>query len=121
MSEIASQQVSITTVGSAGSATGSGTTVPIKGFLLDVYLDYHASAPATTDVTISDPVFGNLLVKSDNNADCKLAPREPLCDAAAAATGLYDLIPINSALTVTVAQADALTNCVVATIRWLTP
>ncbi len=121
MSEIAIDTVNITTAGDAGAAIGSGTTIPIMGFLLDVFIDYHASAPATTDVTIADPVFGNLVVKSDNNTDCKLAPREPTVDAAAAVTGLYDLIPLNSALTVSVAQADALTDCVSVTIRWLTP
>jgi hypothetical protein len=121
MSFIASERISITTTGVAGSATGSGTTIPINGFLLDVYLDYNAAAPATTDVTISDPVFGDLVVKSNNATDCKLAPREPLQDAAAAETGLYDLIPINSKLTISVAQADALADCVVATIRWLIP
>ena len=121
MSQIEIDRVSITTTGAAGNATGSGTTMPIHGFLLDVYLDYNAAAPATTDVTISDPVFGNLLVKSTNATDCKLAPREPLCDAAAADTGLYDLIPLNSALTIAVADADALTACVVVTLRWVTP
>lgn len=121
MSEIAIQTINITTTGGAGAATGSGTTVPINGFLLDVYIDYNAAAPATTDVTISDPVFGAIVVKSDNNTDVKLAPREGTVDAVAAATGLYDLIPINSALTVSVAQADAITNCVTVTIRWLTP
>jgi len=91
------------------------------GFLLDVFIDYHADAPATTDVTISDPLFGNLVVKSDNATDCKLAPREPTVDAAAALTGLYDLIPIHSSLTISVAQADALTDCVAVTVRWLRP
>ena len=55
MSEIYTQQVSITTTGSAGSASGSGYLTGIVGFLLDVYLNYHASCPATADVTISDP------------------------------------------------------------------
>jgi len=91
------------------------------GFLLDVFLNYHASAPATTDVTISDPIFGNLLVKSNNATDVWLAPRKQTCDPAAADTGLYDFIPINSELTIAIAQADALTDCLVATIRWLTP
>jgi hypothetical protein len=113
--------VTINTAGGAGVAVGSGTTIPINGFLLDVYLDYNAAAPATTDVTISDPVFGNLIVKSNNATDCKVSPREPMHDAAAADTGLYDLIPINSALTIAIAQADELTGCLVATVRWLTP
>jgi hypothetical protein len=121
MSRIEYQQVAVTTTGGAGAATGEGTTIPINGLLLDIYLDYNAAAPATTDVTISDAVFGNLVVKSNNNTDCKLSPREQVCDGLAADTGLYDLIPLNGVLTVSVAQADAHTDCVVATIRWMTP
>lgn len=121
MSQIAHETIKVTTTGAAGSASGSGETVPIEGFLLDVYIDYHASAPATTDVTISDPVFGDLLVVSDNNSDGKYAPREPNCDAAGASNGLYDLIPINSKLTISIAQADALTDCVSVTLRYMTP
>jgi hypothetical protein len=121
MSEIAIEKVSITTIGGAGAAVGSGTTIPIMGFLLDVYLDYNAAAPGTTDVTISDATFGNLVVKSNNATDCWLAPRKQTCDPAAADTGLYDLIPLKGPLTIAVAQADALTACVVATVRWITP
>lgn len=121
MSEIITQEVKITTTGGAGAATGSGTTMPVMGFLLDVFLNYHASAPATTDVTISDPVFGNIVVKSNNATDIWLAPRKQLCDAAAADTGLYDLVPVKSALTIAIAQADALTDCLVATFRFISP
>ena len=121
MSAIAYETIKVSTTGSAGAASGSEETVPIQGFLLDVYLEYNASAPNTTDVTISDPVLGDLLVISDNNTDGKYAPREPNCDAAGAANGLFDLIPINSALTIAVAQADAIPNCVVVTLRYMTP
>ncbi len=121
MSRIEYQQVHVNTTGAAGSATGSAQSIPINGLLLDVYLDYHASAPATTDVTISDAIFGNVVVKSNNATDCKLAPREQLCDVNAADTGLYDMIPINGQLTIAVAQADELADCLVATIRWMTP
>jgi hypothetical protein len=119
MSEIAIQKIAITTVGAAGSAVGSGTTIPIIGFLLDVFLDYNAAAPNTTDVTISDPTFGNDLVKSNNATDIWLAPRKQTVDPAGADTGSYDLIPINGPLTISVAQCDALTDAVVATIRWV--
>jgi hypothetical protein len=98
MSEIAIQKVSITTAGGAGAATGSGTSLPIMGFLLDVYLDYNAAAPATTDVTISDAIFGNVMVKSDNATDGWYAPRKQTCDPAAADTGMYDLIPLSGPL-----------------------
>jgi hypothetical protein len=121
MSEIAYQRIPITTTGGAGAATGSGTTIPITGFLLDVYLDYHASCPNTADVTISDAIFGNLVVKSNNATDVWLSPRKQTCDPAAVDTGLYDLIPLKGELTISVAQADALADCVVAYVRWLTP
>jgi len=121
MSEIAIEQVSITTVGGAGVAAGSGATIPIQGFLLDVFIDYDAACPATADVTITDPIFGDVLVKSNNATDVWLAPRKQTCDQAAVGTGLYDLIPLSSALTISVAQADAITDCVVVTVRWLTP
>jgi hypothetical protein len=97
-SKIAIETVSITTVGGAGVAVGSGSTIPIHGYLLDVYLDYHTSCPAT----------------------CHLAPRLATHDASAAATGMYDYVPLNGSLSISVAQADALTNCLVATVRWLT-
>jgi hypothetical protein len=119
MSEIAIETVKITTTGSAGSATGSGTTIPINGFLLDVYLNYHASCPATADVTITDAVFGNIVVNSNSATDAWLAPRKATCDATAASTGLYDLVPLNGPMTISVCQADALTDCLVATIRFM--
>jgi hypothetical protein len=121
MSEIAVSRIAITTTGSAGTASGSGATIPINGFLLDVYIDYHASCPATADVSIADAVFGNVLVVSNNNSDGWYAPRKATCDPAAAATGLYDLIPLNGSLSITVAQADALSDCVVVHVRWMTP
>lgn len=121
MSEIFIVTVKITTTGGAGAATGSDTTIPVQGFLLDAYLNYHASAPATTDVTISDPTFGNIVVKSNNATDVWLAPRKQTCDAAAADSGQYDLVPVNGPITVAVAQADALTDCLVATLRFITP
>ncbi len=121
MSEIAYQKIAITTAGGAGAAVGSGTSLPIMGFLLDVYLDYDAAAPATTDVTISDAIFGNVLVKSNNATDGWYAPRKQSCDPAAADTGAYELIPLSGPLTIAVAECDAITDAVVATIRWMTP
>jgi len=118
--EIVTEILTIDTTGGAGVAAGSAVMeITPNGFLLDVYLNYHASCPATADVTINDPTFGNILVKSNNATDICLAPRIGTVDAAAAATGLYDLIPLNAPLTVSVAQANALTGCLVATIRWI--
>ena len=121
MSEIVTQNIKITTAGGAGAATGSGTSIPVQGFLLDVFIDYHADAPATTDVTISQATFGNIVVKSNNATDAWLVPRKQTCDQAAADSGSYDLIPVSGPLTIAVAEADALTDCVSVTIRWVTP
>jgi len=119
MNQISQQTLTIVTTGGDGAATGSAVTIPINGFLLDVFLDYNAAAPATTDVTISDSVFGNLLVKSNNATDVWLAPRKQTCDGVAADSGLYDLIPVHGSLTVSVAQANALSPCVTVMLRWL--
>lgn len=123
MNTINQAVVTVTTTGSSASATGSGTTdAALYGFLLDVYLDYHASAPATTDVTISyaSPANGNITVYSNSATDVLLMPRKNAVDVAGAAiTGVYDLYPLNGRVTVSVAGSDALTGCVVARIRYL--
>lgn len=116
-------KVAVATTGSAGSATGSSDSIPVNGKLHAVYLDYHASAPGgTTDVTISlksDP-GATLLTVTDNATDGWYFPRQQVCDESG--TGLtYDgtrkvsePYPVADALTVAVAQSDALTDCVVA-------
>ncbi|MFZ2097327.1 MAG: hypothetical protein WAV05_11890 [Anaerolineales bacterium] len=121
MSQICYETIKITTAGGAGAAVGSAVTVPIQGFLLDVYIEYHASAPATTDLAITDPVFGTIFSVSNSNTDRWYAPRKQTSDYIGVSTGLYDLIPINSALTISIAQADALTDCVTVTLRYITP
>ncbi len=124
MSEIRTETVTITTTGSAGSATGSGTTPALTGFLLDVYLNFHASAPATTDTTIAydEPDLGNVLVVSNSATDALIAPRQKVVDNAnSAITNSHVPFPLNGALTISLAQCDALTGALVATIRYLTP
>lgn len=119
--QIVTRTINITTTGVAGSASGSGTINRCEGLLLDIFINYHASCPATADVTISDAVFGNIVVKSNSNTDAWIAPRKDTCDVAAASTGMYDLIPLNGSLNVSIAQADALTDCIVVTIRFIKP
>lgn len=115
-------KVEVTTAGGAGEATGSEVSPPLEGFLLDVYLDYHASCPETADVTVAyTDCGGNIVVKSNSNTDALLMPRKQVCGVdGAAVTGVYDLYPLDGqTLTISVAQADALTNCLVATLRYL--
>lgn len=112
--------VTVTTTGSAGSASGAGATPGMSGFLLDIYLDYTGQ-PATTDVTIAydEPDSGNILVVSNNATDGLYAPRKQVCDAAGAAVaGAYDLLPLNGKLSIAVDQGDD-AGTVKARIRYL--
>lgn len=107
----------ITTTGVAGSATGTGTiAVTVPGYLEYVYLDYHASAPATTDVTISyasTPPGGNIIVRSNSGTDGIFYPRGGASDAAAAAiTNSHVMLPVAGTINISVAQCDALTAAV---------
>jgi hypothetical protein len=119
--EIVTERVSVTTTGAAGSAAGSGDTPSMIGELLDIYLDFHASAPATTDVTISfKDRGGNVWAASNVNTGVLVHPRaKPVDNANAAIADAHARFALSGALTVTLAQCDALTNAVVAYIRYL--
>lgn len=113
--------ISVDTVGEDGSATGAVTSGTLTGYIYDIYLNYHATAPgATTDVTIAyaTPAGGNILVNADSATDALFMPRKAACDNAASALTWYDQYYINGTLTVTVAQCNALTAAVTATIRY---
>ena len=118
MAEIVTEVVNVTTTGSAGSATGSGTSSPIHGWIEAIYLDFHASAPATTDTTVAFATRGgNILVVTDSKTDALFVPRaKPVDNANAAITNAHARFACNQEITVTLAQADALTNCLVAYI-----
>lgn len=107
----------ITTTGSAGSATGSATIqVPAWGYLEWVYIDYHADAAATTDVTIahaSTPPGGNILVRSNSKTDGLFYVRGSASSSAAAAiTDSNVRVPVGGSITVSVAECDAVTGAV---------
>ena len=114
-------ELKIATTGGAGVATGSGIlSLPICE-LLAIYLNYHASAPATTDVTVTstgDPSSVTLLTRSNSAADGWFYPKVQDHDnVAASIAGSYSHPTIHAgALTISVAQADALTDCLIATV-----
>lgn len=113
-------KVEVTTVGADASAVGSGyTDLAIRGYLVDIYLDYDATAPGTTDVTITDNEIGHsLLVVSNNATDGMFSPRsKPVDNANAAITNAHDRFSINGKIKVAVAGANALDPCVTAYIR----
>lgn len=109
--------VAVTTTGDAGLATGSATlNIPEVGLIEWIYLDFHGNAPATTDTTIAfaqNPPGGNLLVVSNSATDVLLFPRAKCVDNAnAAITNSFDKFTVGGALTISVAQCDALTDAV---------
>lgn len=119
MGRIHTVAIPVTTTGTAGSATGSGVSDALNGWIIDVYLDFHASTPATTDTTIAYTTLGgNILVVTDSATDARIAPRQKLVDNAnSAITNSNDRFAVDGTLTVSLAQADALTNAVVAYVR----
>jgi len=114
--------IPVTTTGTDGNAVGNATSdTEINGFLVDVYLDYAGTAPATTDVTITheSPSRGNLLVVTDNATDGLYHPRAKLVDNAnAAITNSHDHFALNGSIKVAVAGCNALAPAVTAWIRY---
>jgi hypothetical protein len=116
-------KISVTTTGGAGVSAGNATSQDvITGKLHAVYLNYAATAPGTTDVTISMPEAPEqtLLTVSNNATDGWYLPRQAVCDTAGA--GLtYDgtrtvnePLPVDGRIKLTVAQSNDLTDCVTA-------
>lgn len=113
--------IGVTTTGSAGSATGSTTTVEFPpGTLLEcVKIDYHASAPATTDLTITEAegLQRDVLTLTDTNTDGTYYPRHGEHDPDGTAGSGVGHFVIEGALTIALAQSDALTDAVLVTFQ----
>lgn len=123
---IRKHRVTLTTTGSAGSAVATSTlTVGRPGFVRAIKVDYHASAPATTDLVIkADSSSGvALFTKSNNATDIAATPvAMPGMDENGAATAATDVgsggFPFGTGLYFDVAQSDALTGAVVVDV-WI--
>lgn len=115
-------QVRVTTTGSAGSATGTATTPPLYGILGFVKRDYNASAPATTDYTLTEAGGAQRTLQSISNTatDAVDYPAVQQTANGVAIAGAYTpYILTGTPLTVTLAQCDALTDAIVVTIQTL--
>ena len=115
----------VTTTGADGAAVGSVETgVPVYGEIKAVVLDYHASAPNTTDVELymtTTPSY--LILNCDNkNTDIALHPRKQSCNNAGTLLTLdgtrekTESYAVAGQLTLAVAECDALTDAVTAWI-----
>ena len=107
------------TTGSDASATGSLVTALPLCELLAVYANFHASAPASTDTTISspaDPVAVTLLTITNSATDAWYYPTHQLDDASGSAiTGAYIPAIVHGNLLVELAGCDALTDALTLT------
>jgi len=108
-----------TTVGADGSAAGTDTSAnQVRGKVQAVYLDYHGSAPVTTDVTLAaaNTPTENILTITNNKTDAWYYPRKETVINDGTATYLRESVPyvIHDQLKLSVAQANALTDCVTA-------
>jgi len=115
----------VTTTGEDGAAVGTAESeLLISGEIKAVVLDYHASAPNTTDVNLymTDAPSYLILDYDDKNTDVGLHPRKQACiDDGTAVTidGTYfDAEPyvVHGKLTLAVAGCNALTDAVTAWI-----
>lgn len=111
----------VTTTGSAGSASGSTTLKGVKGILARLAINWHASAPATSDLTITEAWDGGsktIYSKSNAKDDVDFAPLYAAADnAGAAIAGQYaTLTLVGGTITVSVAQCDALTDAAIVTL-----
>lgn len=107
--------IKVTTTGSAGSAAGSADSDPINGILRAIRVDYHASAPATTDLTVTElnSLGRTLLTKTDTATDDIVYPTVEADDAAfAAIADTVWPICIDGRVRVSVAQSNALAPAV---------
>lgn len=113
--------VSVNTTGSAGSATGTARTeLAVRGLIMGIRLDYHASAPATTNVTITEDsgMQRTILTRSASATDAIFYPVVQQHDTSAAPiAGQYGQIYVNGAeLIVSVTNSNALTPAIVVSI-----
>jgi hypothetical protein len=115
--------ITVTTTGGDGSASGSATLGHDleRMFLMGVKIDYNASAPETTDVTITE-VGGlgqTILTLTDVNTDGFYYPRAELDGPTGAALGMYELLMLEGDIQVEVAQCNAFAEAVSVTLQFL--
>ena len=112
--------IKVSTTGSDASATGSLVTALPYSELLAAYFNCHASAPSTTDTTLSspgDPVSVTLLTITNSATDAWVYPSIQMDDnTASAITGAYVPALIHGNLLVELAGSDALTDALTLTI-----
>lgn len=112
-------KVKVSTTGSAGSASGAvAQALDGPGRLMALYVQYHASAPATTDLTVKslgDPASRTLLTLTNTNTSAWYSPSAQAHDSTGALVTGAQMPPVLHAgiLEASLAQCDALTDAVI--------
>lgn len=110
----------VNTSGAAGSATGSKTQDSgIKpGFVAGIKLDYHASAPVSTVVKVSEADgLGQTILQVTGSTDKVFYPVVPTHKSAdGTETGQTSLLMVEGRLKVDVTLSNELSPCVTASI-----
>lgn len=128
---IVSEQINVTTTGTAGSAVGAtNSNAAITGRILAIALDFNASTPATADTTITERKGTTdrqtIHVETDSTTDVVRYPRRAVEDNAEntvtydGTNEIYEPYVVNGKIRVAVAGGDALTDAVVVTIIYET-
>lgn len=118
---MAEHKIVVNTSGSAGSASGTGTTpTPVRGLIYAVKVDYNGSAPATTLVDLDETggLGQKILDLAAGNTDKVLYPRTAENQNDGTALSHYTHYYVDGHyLTLSVANCNALTNAVIATVQ----
>jgi len=121
---IRQETIKVTTTGADAAATGAtNSNSAIAGKILAIWIDYHASCPATADVTITEYVGSvsrqTIHTETDSATDVMRYPRRAVEDNAEATVEysnnylIYEPYVVQGQIRVAVAGANALTDCVV--------
>ena len=113
-------QISVTTTGSAGSASGNATSSRMAmGEIVKIYVNFNASAPNTTDITIETATAPTetILVDANSCTDAWFYPaRAHALNTDGSAINSWSRVWVEDYVKVSLAQCDALTAAVVVDI-----
>ena len=100
--------IDITTTGTAGSATGSGTTTrPVNGTIVAVKVDFTSQA-GTADTTIVDGFGQSILALTNSNSDAWYYPHPDIHDPTGSVLNKHTgPFAIDSYITASIAQSNA--------------
>jgi len=122
MGILKSAVVSVTTTGTAGSAAGNADSEAFIGEIVGIELNWHASAPATSDVTITSKRTGIEIASEDNVVTDKYIAPVIFGEDSGGVALTGDVTPrhrcVDQGVNVAVAGCDALTGALVATILY---